>query len=216
MVQRTCREAALTVRYWDTLLLQAAQVERQALPAPANASFRQSDGFSCGFWALAFLEQEWRLWQGEAPQGLDRDLPSKAHRLNRFIQFVLRAKALKAAKESAQSPLCPRLASHRQTHLPGMASHPLRLTGPLAAMAARQAVWTATRPRCYGGHSTKKKKRSTRPKQRQPSLLRQCSQRARQNPRSEAGRKVRGSRSRSLRRVACLNSLNRETEAVIK
>ena len=85
------------------LLLQAAQVERQPLPAPANASFRQSDGFSCGLWALAFLEQEWRLWQGEAPQALDRDLPSKAQRLNRFIQFVLRAKELKAAKESALS-----------------------------------------------------------------------------------------------------------------
>ena len=54
VVQRS-REASLTVRYWDTLpnpsmceaasqtlrlLLEAAAVERQPLPAPANASFR--------------------------------------------------------------------------------------------------------------------------------------------------------------------------------
>ena len=68
--------------------------------------------------------------------------------------------------------------------------------GCLLATSGSQAT-KSDQPRCYGGQSTKKKKTSRRPKQRQPSLLRQCSQRARQKPRSEAGRKVRGSRSRS-------------------
>ncbi|CAE7374010.1 unnamed protein product, partial [Symbiodinium necroappetens] len=65
--------------------------DNKPLPPPAG-SFRQKDGFSCGLWAIAFAEAEWRLFLGESRQALDLDLATRVDRLNRWIVALLRTR----------------------------------------------------------------------------------------------------------------------------
>ena len=73
------------------LYRQAGLSDKVPLPPPAN-SFRQADGFSCGFWAAAYGEAEWRLFLCESRQAVDLDLDTRVDRLNRWIVALLRTR----------------------------------------------------------------------------------------------------------------------------
>ena len=85
VVQRATRGSRLAIRFWDTLphpnlykaaraalklILKPAGAESQPLPAAASKSFS-------GLWAVCFLEDVWRTWEGEAPQGTDQATSKK-------------------------------------------------------------------------------------------------------------------------------------------
>ena len=71
-------------RLQQLLYRQAGLSDKVPLPPPAN-SFRQADGFSCGFWAVAYAEAECRLFLCESRQAVDLDLDTRVDRLNRWI-----------------------------------------------------------------------------------------------------------------------------------
>ncbi len=74
-----------------TRLLQPVPVNSPAAPGrPQSNCYRQSDGWSCGYWTLRHAEMVYRLHRGEGYRVLSTDLPLMRERWNNWLLSLIR------------------------------------------------------------------------------------------------------------------------------
>ena len=69
-----------------------------SVPVQAAPSRKQSDGWSCGFWVLLWMEQEYRKHRGEGERLLQPEWTQKMQTLNGFFSNLKKHKAAQEAK----------------------------------------------------------------------------------------------------------------------